>query len=463
MKKHSNKMADMPIRELVLSMAIPAMISMTIQALYNVVDSIFVSRVSEEALTAVSLAFPLQLLIIALVVGTSAGITSLISRRLGESNREEASKAASHGFVINMIYSVIMLLSGLFLAEKAVSLFTSDPYLIELTTQYISIIMIFSFGRLMAQAGISTLQGTGNMINPMKAMLVGAITNIILDPILIFGWFGFPALGVRGAAIATVTGQILSFVYISIVIMNGRHDVDIQLRKFRFDYKVLKDIYVVALPGIVMQSLGSVMLSGLNLILIAFTPTAVAVLGAYYKLQSIIIMPIFGLMQGYMPIMGYNYGSKQKDRMMDTLKFTLRIAFMIMLTGAIIIIVFPVQMLRLFDASPDMLEIGVIALRAIGMCLPLAAVGITFSVTFQAMGKGYVSLIGSFIRQMVVILPVAYLFSVWIGLNGVWFAFIVSEFVAIIIMGPWLAKDLKKTFSKWEKATEPIVIKETGV
>ncbi|HBH11585.1 MAG TPA: MATE family efflux transporter [Clostridiales bacterium] len=450
----SNKMESMPIKKLVMSMALPAMLSMSIQAMYNVVDSIYVSRISEEALTAVSLAFPLQLLIIALVVGTSVGVTSLIARKLGEKDRETASMAASHGYIISIIYSIMMAIIGVFFARNAVSLFTDDPQLVALTTQYISVIMTFSFGRLLAQAGISILQGTGDMIRPMKAMLLGAISNIILDPILIFGWFGVPAMGIRGAAIATVTGQILSFAFISLVIKNGRHEVDIKLRGFKPDKKVFKDIYVVALPGIIMQSLGSVMLTGLNIILIGFTPTAVAVLGVYFKLQSIITMPVFGLTQGYMPIMGYNYGAKNKRRMIDTLKFSLKIALAIMATGASIMILFPRPLLLMFDASEEMISIGKIALRSIAAGLPIAAMSITFSVTFQAMGKGYVSLIASFIRQIIFLLPVAVILSRIVGLNGVWFAFIIAEIAAFIIIGPWLMNDLRKTFRKWETDAE---------
>ena len=447
----TNKMASMPVRQLVISMAFPAMISMSIQAMYNIVDSIYVSRISEEALTAVSLAFPLQLLIVALMAGTGAGVTSLISRRLGEKNHQAASYAASHGLMINAVYSVSMMILGLFFARRLVSLFTSDLYLIDLTTQYISIIMIFSFGRLMSQAGMSILQGTGDMIRPMKAMLIGAISNIILDPILIFGWFGLPALGIRGAAIATILGQMLSFSYIIIVLSRGKPEVHLIVKGFKPDKGILKDIYIVGLPGIIMQSLASVMISVFNIILISFTPTAVAVLGIYFKLQSIIIMPMFGLAQGYMPIMGFNYGAKNKARMIQALKTTLMLGVAFMTLGTIILVGFPVPLLRLFDASEEMITLGVPALRRVAMGLPIAAAGITFSVTFQAIGKGYVSLIASFIRQMIVILPVAYLLSRIVGLSGVWFSFFIAEIVAIVIIGPWLIKELRRTFKLWQE------------
>lgn len=459
MNKKLNKMETMPIRKLVLSMSIPAIISMMIQALYNIVDSIYVSRIGEDALTSVSLAFPLQLVIIALAMGTSAGITSLISRRLGEHNHHSATRVANHGFVINIVYSILLFIFGLFFAENAVSVFTDDANLISLTTQYISIVMVFSFGRFIAQAAMSTLQATGDMMHPMKAMLIGAISNIILDPIFIFGLFGIPAMGIRGAAIATVAGQILSFIYICIVIRNGNHAVEIDLKHFKPDRKILKEIYVVALPAIIMQSLGSVMVSGLNLILITFSSTAVAVLGVYYKLQSLIIMPVFGLTQGYMPIMGYNYGAKNKDRMIESLKVTVRLAFLIMIMGTFTMNFFPKQLLSMFDASPEMIKIGTLALKRMSLCLPMAAIGISFSITFQALGKGYISLISSFARQMVFILPFAWLLARLGGLDYVWYAFIIAEVLSMMIIGPWLIIDLKKIFKRWEteKNEAPVV------
>ena len=450
MTKKLNKMETMPVRQLVLSMSIPAIISMMIQALYNIVDSIYVSRIGEDALTAVSLAFPLQLVIIALVMGTSAGITSLISRRLGEHDKDSATRAANHGFIINIAYSLIMVIFGLFLAKSVVSVFTDDANLIDLTSQYISIVMIFSFGRFISQAGMSTLQATGDMIHPMKAMLVGAISNIILDPIFIFGLFGVPAMGIRGAAIATVAGQILSFVYIGIVIKNGKHEVEIDLKHFKFSGRILKDIYVVALPAIIMQSIGSFMVSGLNMILIGFSSTAVAVLGVYYKLQSIVIMPVFGLTQGYMPIVGYNFGARNKDRIMESFKTTIKMGLVIMISGTLLMNLIPAQLLAMFDASPEMIAIGSIALRRMSLCLPLAAVGITCSITFQAYGKGYISLISSFIRQIIFILPAAWILSRIGGLDYVWYAFLIAEIVAIFVIGPWLMKDLGSIFKKWE-------------
>lgn len=456
MTEKINKMETMPIRKLVLSMSIPAMISMMLQALYNVVDSIYVSRIGEDALTSVSLAFPLQLLVIGLVMGTSAGITSLISRKLGEHDNASATKVANHGYVINIVYSIFMIIFGLFFSRSVISFFTSDVNLINLSTQYISIVLVFSFGRFIAQAGMSTLQATGDMIHPMKALLIGATSNIILDPIFIFGLFGVPALGIRGAAIATVIAQILSFIYITYIIKNGKHEVKIDLKKFKLDKKILKNIYAVALPAIIMQSLGSVMVGGLNLILIGFSSTAVAVLGVYYKLQSFIIMPIFGLAQGYMPIMGYNYGAKNKERMVKSLKVTVQIAVTIMIIGSSILIIFPVQLLSMFKASQEMTSIGTAALRRIALVLPLAAIGITFSVTFQAIGKGYISLISSFARQIIFLLPFAYLLSIIGGLNYVWYAFIIAEALSMMIIAPWLIIDLKKIFKSWEKKEEQL-------
>jgi putative MATE family efflux protein len=454
MTEKLNKMETMPVRKLVVSMAVPAMMSMMIQALYNIVDSIYVSRIGEDALTSVSLAFPIQLMVISLVMGTSTGITSLISRKLGEHDRESATRAANHGYVINIIYALMMLVFGLFFADNVVSLLTDDSNLINLTSQYIGIVLIFSFGRFIGQAGISTLQATGDMIHPMKAMLIGAISNIILDPIFIFGYFGLPAMGIRGAAIATVTGQILSFTYISLVIRDGRHEVDIDLRRFKVDFKIIKDIYVVAFPAIVMQSLSSILVSGLNFILIGFSSTAVAVLGVYYKLDSFVIMPVFGLIQGFMPIMGYNYGAKNRERMVSSLKVTLQMAFAVMIVGAFIFSVFPGNLLSMFNSSAEMVRIGTDAFKKLAWCLPLRAFTMVFSTAFQAVGKAYASLVTTAARQLVFILPLAWILAKIGGLGMLWYSFGIAELMAVIIIVPWLIVDLKKTFRKWDKEDE---------
>lgn len=448
-----NKMAVESVPKLVIAMSLPPIISMFIQSMYNVVDSIFVSKISMGALTAVSLAFPMQQALVALFVGTGAGVTSLISRRLGEGNVEEASNAASHGLLIYTVYSLIMALAGIFFTDFFVSIFTDDPILKDLTSQYLRIILIWSFGNFITQAGISVLQATGNTFTPMVTQLVGAVTNIILDPILIFGLFGMPKMGVAGAAIATVVGQLASFVLTMMVLLKDKSSIGIKLRGFTFSLKTVKDIYVVGLPAVVMQSLISFMVSGLNIILIGFSSAAVAVLGVYYKLQSFVFMPIFGLAQGVRPIMGYNFGARNKERVIETFKTALIISVSIMLTGTVIFQVFPRQLLSLFDSNDEMIAIGMKSLRILSLTFVLAAVGITISSSFQAFGKGTISLFISFTRQIIVLLPSAYILSKLWGLDGIWYSFTLSEISALLICVPALRTYLKSTFKEWDNAS----------
>ena len=445
-----NKMATESVSKLVIKMSLPPIVSMFIQSMYNVVDSIFVSRISMDALTSVSLAFPLQMIMVALFVGTGAGISSLISRRLGERHYEAASSAANHGLIINIIYSILIAIIGIFFVKSFVSVFTSDPNLQNLTTQYLRIILIFSFGNFITQAGISILQSTGNTFIPMITQLVGAITNIILDPILIFGWFGLPAMGVRGAALATVIGQFASFVLTTKVLFKDKNSLNLSLKGFTFNYKTIKDIFIVGLPAIVMQSLASIMISGLNIILISLSSAAVAVLGIYYKLQSFIFMPIFGLAQGFRPIIGYNFGAKNKSRVLEAFKTAIIISVSIMLIGTFIFQVFPKQLLSLFDSNDEMMIIGSSALKIISLTFAFAAVGITISTTFQAFGKGMFSLAISFTRQIVILLPAAYILAKFWGLNAIWYSFVISEIISVAIAIPSLFIYLEGIFKKWE-------------
>lgn len=445
-----NKMATTSVTKLVISMSLPPIISMFIQAMYNVVDSIFVSRISMDALTAVSLAFPMQQILVALFVGTGAGITSLISRRLGEGNNEAASKAANHGIIIYMFYSVIMAIVGMFFVRNFVASFTQDANLQNLTQQYLEIILIASFGNFMLHAGISILQSTGNTFMPMITQIVGAVINIVLDPILIFGLFGFPTMGIRGAALATVIGQIIACALVLIILFKDKNHLHITLKNFTLNYITIRDIYVVGLPATIMQSLASIMVSGLNLILISFSSAAVSILGIYFKLQSFVFMPIFGLAQGFRPIIGYNFGAKNKTRVLETLSIALKISISIMIVGTIIFQLFPKPLLALFDSNAEMIYIGVYALRIISVTFVFTAISITISVIFQATGRGVISLLVSFIRQIVLLLPSAFILSrIW-GLNAVWYSFVISEIFALIIFVPSLYFYLKGEFSKWQ-------------
>lgn len=426
-----NKMGTASIFKLIVSMSVPAMLSMMVQALYNIVDSFFVAKISENALTAVSLAFPVQTLLIAVAVGTSVGINSLISRLLGENRREGADSAATHGIILGIFNWVLFAIIGIFFSRMFFQCFTQTQEVIEMGTQYMSIVCIVSFGVFIEINIEKTLQATGRMIYPMLSQLLGAITNIILDPIFIFGLFGVPKMGVAGAAIATVIGQIFSMLFLIFIIVKKDHEVKINFKHFKFDWDIVKNIYSVGFPSIIMQSIGSVMVVGINAILIGFTETAVALFGIYFKLQSFVFMPVFGLMQGVMPIMGYNFGASKRERLLATIKIGSIAAMVIMALGTVMLCTIPDKLLGIFNASPQMLQIGVPALRIISICFVPAALGIMFSTVFQAVGNGFSSLIISVLRQLIVLLPAAFLLSA-INLRSVWYAFPIAESVSLV-------------------------------
>lgn len=429
-----NKMGIAPIPKLIVSMSLPAMFSMLVQALYNIIDSMFVAQLGESALTSVSLAFPVQTLMIAVAVGTGIGINSLVSRRLGERRREEASRAATHGLLLAIFSSLVFALLGLTLTQTFFQAFTDNQTVLQMGCDYTYVVTIFSFGMMIEISLEKTLQATGNMIYPMLFQLSGAVINIILDPIFIFGKFGVPALGVRGAAVATVIGQIASMVFAVVVIIVKKHEVHISFRNFKFKWRTVKEIYAVGFPSIIMQSIMAFLVTMLNTILISFSEAAVSVLGVYYKLQSFVFMPVFGLTHGVLPIIGYNYGAGNKKRLLSALRLGTLIAACIMTVGTILFLAIPDKLLMIFNASPQMLEIGVPALRIISICFIPAAVDILFSTFFQGVGMGFKSLIVSIMRQLVVILPAAYLLSK-IGLSYTWYAFPIAEVVSLVLGG----------------------------
>ena len=434
-----NKMGTTPMLRLILSMSVPAMFSMLVQALYNIVDSIFVSRLGVNALAAVSLAFPIQTLMIAVAVGTGVGINSLISRRLGEKDFEAADSAATHGLFLGVFSWIPFLIFGLGFCGAYMSAFSSTAEVVAMGKDYLSIVCALCLGCMVEVMVVKSLQATGNMIYPMLFQLSGAITNIILDPIFIFGYFGVPAMGVAGAAIATVIGQFVSLIFSLIILFTKSHQVRITLRGFRFSGKTVRDIYAVGLPSIVMQAIGSVMNMGLNGILATFSDTAVAVLGAYYKLQSFVFMPVFGLNQGVMPILGYNYGARKRHRFTAAMKIGAVIALVIMALGMVLFWAMPGQLLDIFkeagqeSADAEMLRIGIPALRIISLCFTPAALGIIFSTAFQATGMGVRSLIISLLRQLILILPVAYFLSLTGEVTNVWYSFPIAEAVSLIV------------------------------
>jgi len=430
-ERKENKMGTMPVGKLLISMSLPVMISMLVQALYNIVDSIFVAQVSENALTAVSLAFPVQNLIIAVGVGTGVGINSLLSRRLGERNYEDANATAENGILLAIInWLVFAVLGGLF-SEPFFRMFTQNAEIVEMGTQYLQICTIFSFGLFMQLTIERIMQSTGVTIYNMITQGVGAIFNIIFDPILIFGLFGMPRMGVAGAALATVLGQILAMGLGILFNHYKNHEVRIHFKGFRPNPRIIREIYQVGVPSIIMQSIATIMTVGMNKILLMFTETAVSVFGVYFKLQSFIFMPVFGLTNGLIPIVAYNFGARKKARIMHALRDALIYAVAIMSLGVLIFQVFPEQLLAVFKASDVMLSIGVPALRIISISFFGAGVAIVLSSVFQAVGNGVLSLLMSVARQLVVILPAAYLLAKFFGLNAVWFSFVLAEITSV--------------------------------
>jgi putative MATE family efflux protein len=427
-----NKMGVKPIPSLVLSMSFPIMLSMLVQALYNIVDSMFVSHYSQQALTAVTLAFPMQNLLIAVSVGTSVGVNSLLSRKLGAKDITSARKAAGNGLTLSVISWAFFAFIGLFFSKTFVSFFTNDPELITMGTQYISICLIFSLGLFIDIICERILQGTGDTIHPMIIQSTGAIVNILLDPILIFGLFGMPRMGVMGAAIATVFAQHISTV---LAIYYVRRNKEIVLKKssFRLEKQTVKDIYAVGIPTIIMQAIGTILITSLNKILIGFSTSAVAVFGIYFRLQSFIFMPVFGLNTGMIPVIGYNYGARKPKRITATIKVGLVVAITIMGIGTALFMLFPHILLSWFDATPEMIAIGTVAMQRISMGFVFAGVSIVLIALFQGMGYGYLSMINSVSRQLVFLLPAAYLLGKYVGLDALWYSFFISELASFTL------------------------------
>lgn len=453
--KRLERMGSEPVFGLIMKMSLPAMFSMVVQALYNIIDSMFVSYIGSYALTAVSLAYPMQFLMIGCSVGTAIGINSLISRRLGEGRNEEASKAATYSIVLGIATWIIFALVGLFFSSSIIGAYTDDPATLEAGTQYLSCVFIFSIGVFIEVNIEKTLQATGNMLFPMLFQLTGAVINIILDPIFIFGWGFIPAYQTLGAAIATVIGQIASMIFAVCILLFKKHSVKVSFKYLKkFDFSIIKDIYLVGIPSIIMQSIGSVMLLGFNGILAGISAVYVNVLGVYYKLQSFVFMPVFGLTHGVMPIMGYNYGAKNKSRLIQALKYGVMIGVVIMAIGVILFRTIPDLLLGIFNADNDMLNIGVPAMRIISLCFIPAAAGILFSTLFQAVGRGFRSLLMSLLRQLGVILPAAYILAS-IRSSLVWYSFPIAEGVSLCVALLLFLNLYKKDLRYLDKINSP--------
>ena len=429
-----NKMGVMPVGKLLVSMSVPIMISMLVQALYNIVDSMFVAKLNENALTAVSLAFPVQNLMIAVGTGTGVGINALVSRSLGEKNTEYANKAANNGIILCLLSALTFaVLTGVF-GHTFFAVQTQDSQILSYGTVYVRIIGMMSFGLFMQLVFERLLQATGRTFYSMLTQLLGAILNIILDPIMIFGLFGFPRMEVAGAALATVTGQIIAAIVGYFVNYHINKELHLSLVKYKLSANVVKNIYSVGFPSIIMASVGSVMTFGMNKILLMFSSTAATVYGVYFKLQSFIFMPVFGMNNGMIPIIAYNYGAGHKKRITDTIRMSILIAIGIMVIGLIIFQTIPGFLMKaLFNASEHMLSIGEPALRIISLSFLFAGFCIVAGSVFQALGNGVYSLLVSAARQLFVILPVAFIFAKLFGLHMVWWAIPIAEIVSVIL------------------------------
>ena len=428
-----NKMGTMPVNKLLVTMSLPMVISMIVQALYNIVDSIFVSRLSEDALTAVSMAFPMQNLMISVAVGTGVGINAMLSRALGEKKFESANKTAENGIFIEVLGYVLFLLIGIFVTKPFFLAQAGAGDIANMGIEYTRICLLMSFGIFMQIGFERILQSTGRTIFTMITQSTGAIINIILDPILIFGLFGMPKMGVAGAAIATVTGQICAAILAITFNLTKNPDVHISFKGFKPQIIFVKNILSVGIPSIIMSSVGSAMTFGMNKILITFSSTAVAVFGVYFKLNSFVFMPVFGLNNGMVPIVSYNYGAQNKKRLTKTIKLAIMYAVCIMFIGIMLFQFIPDVLLRLFDASDHMLEIGIPALRVISLSFAFAGICIVISSSLQALGHGFLSMMISITRQLIILLPSAYILAKFGGIHAVWWSFNIAEIASLTL------------------------------
>ena len=430
-----NKMGVLPVKRLIVTMSLPMMVSMLVQALYNIVDSIFVSQINEQALTAVTLAFPLQSMMIAVSSGTGVGINAILSKSLGEKRFDRSDAAANNGLLLIFFSYLAFLLLGIFAAGPFLRTQTSDQQIIGYGTVYLRIVLCLSFGLLFQMTFERLLQSTGLTIYSMASQLTGAVFNIIFDPILIFGYFGFPKMGVAGAAYATVIGQMIAAGIGLILNLRKNKEIHFSLgRIMKPDGETIKKIYFVGVPSILMMSIGSVMSYLMNRILSGFSSTATAVFGVYFKLQSFFFMPIFGLNNGLIPVLAFNYGAKKKDRIDEALKFSVKLALTIMCIGTLIFLLIPGALLSLFNASDNMRSMGVIALRIVSLHFPIAAVSIVLGSVFQAFSRSYYSLVISLTRQLIVLIPAAWLLARITGnVNMVWWSFPIAEIVSGIL------------------------------
>lgn len=438
-----NKMGTMEIRRLILTMSLPIMISMLVQALYNIVDSMFVARVSEAALAAVSLCYPIQMIMVAVACGTGVGINALLSRYLGEKKQEKASQVAMHGLFCAICNWLVFAVIGLFFSEAFLRLFSDDVQIIMMGISYMQICTICSFGVFVQITYERIMQSTGNTIYNMVIQGVGALINIILDPIFIFGLGPVPALGTAGAAIATVIGQIVAMFLGIIITQKKVREIQLSVRGFHLDGMLMKAMYRIAIPAILMQSIMSFMTVMMNMILAPFSEMAVSVFSIYYKLQQFVFMAVLGMNNALIPILSYNYGAHQMERIREGIRFALWMSCVIMAIGTVVFQLFPTQLLYLFDAKETLLSIGIPALRTISVSFVFAGISMVLCSVFQALGSPNHSLLVTLLRQMVILLPLAYGFSSAFGLDMCWWSFPITE-VLCALLSLYLLRSVQK-------------------
>lgn len=445
-ENRSDKMANWPMGKLIYSMSIPAVFSMLIQALYNIVDTIYVSRLGEDALFSIGLVFPLQMIIISLALAAGIGASTVVARRLGERRPEEASRTACTGFALSLIHYLITAFVGVFLSVPFLKLFVSDPVIITMGFDYLKVVMGLSIGVFVSLYFARILQATGNMITPMTSQLIGAIINIVLDPIMIFGYFGFPAMGMTGAALATVIGQIASMIYASVVMFFGKNEVHFHLRYFSMDLERIREIYQVGIPVAILNAVGSITTTLMNAVLVQYGSVGVTTLSIYFKLQSFVFMPVFGFNQGCLPIFSYNYGAKNHERFMSATKVYLLNSILIMGIGTLLFMTIPNLLMMMFNPQPELLSVGNIALRIISISFIPASVTIAMVTIFQSLGHGVESMYVSLLRQLIFLVPLAFVFGKIWGLNGIWFAYPSAEVLVCIIFIPLCLSTIHKAF-----------------
>ena len=445
MQSNENKLGTMSIPKLLFQVSFPIVVSMFIQSMYNLVDSYYIGKINEEAFTAISIAFPIQNIMIGIAVGTGVGMNSLISRYLGEKNYEKSNRTAETGLALAIIYGIILLILSRFLPRPFLSAQTTNENIIAYGIDYLQIVMGLSIGVFTQIFLERTLQSTGRSIFTMLTQLIGAVLNIILDPIFIFGYFGLPAMGVKGAAIATVTGQIIGALFGSF--FEYKFNKEITIKKPVLDLDIVKGIYVVGVPSMITITIQSFTIYVLNKMLSEISTSAIAALGAYFKVQSFVFMPIFGVNNGLVPIVAYNYGAKNKDRIIKTIKLAfITVTFMMIFVSAIIII-FPRELLGIFSASGKMLEIGIPMLRICALSYVFAGISIVGTAVFQAFGNGILTLFDSILRQIIVLLPVAYIAIKFFTVNEIWWGYVIAEFAStlfvIYLMNTFVRKKLE--------------------